>query len=70
MVSASIAADPAEKPVDPDVSMEDSTVATTEGDDKPQISRKQVLKKMKLREARKKRRKTKRLGGKHSHSKW
>ena len=43
--------------------------ATMETNDAPQISRRQALKKMKIREARKKSRKTKRLG-KRSHSKW
>lgn len=49
-----------EKVVDSDISMETDT----------KMSRKGLLKMMKLREARRKKKKTKRLGGKRSHSKW
>lgn len=38
--------------------------------DETKISRKGLLKMMKLREARRKKKKTKRLGGKKAHSKW
>ena len=66
VVGTSIAVD---KPKEPEAA-EEPTVASMETNDAPQISRKKLLKAMKIREARRKKRKTKRLGGRKSHSKW
>ena len=52
---------------DPATKVEDSSDVCME---EAKMSRKGLLKMMKIREVRRKKKKTKRLGGKKSHSKW
>lgn len=56
--------------VEPVVPTETATEVADVTMEETKLSRKGLLKMMKLREGRRKNRKTKRLGGKRAHSKW